>query len=61
VLKAIDEEEFLGFAYETDAQQILAEMRKRSKAFSRSVHPEEIRILRFGRFAARNWKEGGLG
>ena len=51
----------VGFEYETDAQQFLAEMRKRSEAFSLSVHPEKTRILRFGRFAARNRKERGLG
>ena len=51
----------VGFEYETDAKQFLAEMRKRSEAFSLSVHPEKTRILRFGRFAARNRKERGLG
>jgi len=51
----------VGFEYETDARQFLAEMRKRSEAFSLSVHPEKTRILRFGRFAARNRKERGLG
>src|ERR1017187_4724814 len=30
----------VGFEYETDAKQFLAEMRKRSEAFSLSVHPE---------------------
>ena len=50
----------VGFEYETDAQQFLAEMRERSEAFSLSVHPEKTR-LRFGRFAARNGKERGLG
>ena len=51
----------VGFEYETDARQFLAEMRKRSEAFSLSVHPEKTRILRFGRFAALNRKERGLG
>jgi group II intron reverse transcriptase/maturase len=51
----------VGFEYETDARQFLAEMRKRSEAFSLSVHPEKTRILRFGRFAAANRKERGLG
>ena len=51
----------VGFEYEADAKQFLAEMRKRSEAFSLSVHPEKTRILRFGRFAARNRKERGLG
>jgi hypothetical protein len=51
----------VGFEYEADAKQFLAEMRKRSEAFSLSVHPEKTRILRFGRFAALNRKERGLG
>jgi len=51
----------VGFEHETAARQFLAERRKRSEAFSLSVHPEKTRILRFGRFAARNRKERGLG
>jgi retron-type reverse transcriptase len=51
----------VGFEYEAEARRFLAEMRKRSEAFSLSIHPEKTRILRFGRFAASNRKEWGLG
>jgi RNA-directed DNA polymerase len=51
----------LGFEHESDAQRFLADMRKRSEAFSLALHPEKTRILRFGRFAALNRKERGQG
>jgi group II intron reverse transcriptase/maturase len=51
----------LGFQYESEAQRFLAEMRKRSEAFSLALHPEKTRIIRFGRFAALNRKERGQG
>jgi group II intron reverse transcriptase/maturase len=51
----------VGFEHEADAQQFLAEMRKRSEAFSLSIHPAKTRIIRFGRFAALNRKERGQG
>ena len=51
----------VGFEYEAEARRFLAEMRKRSEAFSLSIHPEKTRIIRFGRFAASNRKERGLG
>ena len=51
----------VGFEYEAEARRFLAEMRKRSEAFSLSIHPEKTRLIRFGRFAASNRKERGLG
>jgi len=51
----------LGFEYESDAKRFLADMRTRSEAFSLALHPEKTRIIRFGRFAALNRKERGLG
>jgi RNA-directed DNA polymerase len=50
----------LGFEYEADAKQFLADMRKRSEAFSLSLHPDKTRLFRFGRYAALNRKERGL-
>ena len=51
----------VGFEYEAEARRFLAEMRKRSEAFSLSIHPGKTRLIRFGRFAASNRKERGLG
>jgi len=51
----------VGFEYEAEARLFLAEMRKRSEAFSLSIHPGKTRLIRFGRFAASNRKERGLG
>jgi RNA-directed DNA polymerase len=51
----------LGFEYESDAQRFLVEMQKRSETFSLSLHPEKTRLIRFGRYAARNRKERGQG
>jgi group II intron reverse transcriptase/maturase len=51
----------LGFQHEADAKRFLADMRARSEAFGLSLHPDKTRLIRFGRFAARNRKERGLG
>ena len=51
----------LGFEYEADAKRFLADLRKRSEAFSLSLHPEKTRLIRFGRYAALNRAERGLG
>jgi hypothetical protein len=51
----------LGFEYEAEAKQFLAGMRARSEAFGLSLHPAKTRLIRFGRYAALNRKERGLG
>jgi RNA-directed DNA polymerase len=51
----------LGFEHEADAMRFLAAMRARSEAFGLSLHPGKTRVIRFGRFAAVNRKERGLG
>ena len=51
----------VGFEYEADAQQFLADMRARSEAFSLTLHPGKTRLIRFGRYAALNRRERGLG
>jgi group II intron reverse transcriptase/maturase len=51
----------VGFEYEAEAKRFLADLRKRSESFSLAVHPEKTRIIRFGRYAALNRKERGLG
>jgi len=51
----------LGFEYEDDAKRFLADMQARSKAFGLSLHPDKTRLIRFGRYAALNRRERGLG
>ena len=51
----------LGFEYEADAKRFLADMQARSEAFGLSLHPDKTRLIRFGRYAALNRRERGLG
>jgi RNA-directed DNA polymerase len=51
----------VGFQHKVDAQRFLDEMRKRLREFALSLHPEKTRLIEFGRFAARDRKERGLG
>jgi Reverse transcriptase (RNA-dependent DNA polymerase) len=51
----------LGFEHEADARRCLADLRKRAEAFALSLHPDKTRVIRFGRYAALNRKERGLG
>jgi group II intron reverse transcriptase/maturase len=51
----------LGFEHEVDARRCLADLRKRAEAFALSLHPDKTRLIRFGRYAALNRKERGLG
>jgi RNA-directed DNA polymerase len=51
----------VGFQHKVDAQRFLDEMRRRLREFALSLHPEKTRLIEFGRFAARDRKERGLG
>jgi RNA-directed DNA polymerase len=51
----------VGFQHEADARRFLDEMRARLAEFALSLHPEKTRLIEFGRFAAKNRKERGLG
>ena len=51
----------VGFQYEYDARRFLDEMRARLQEFALSLHPEKTRLIEFGRFAAKNRKQRGLG
>jgi group II intron reverse transcriptase/maturase len=51
----------VGFEREQDAKRFLTDMRARSEAFGLSLNPDKTRLIRFGRFAALNRKERGLG
>jgi RNA-directed DNA polymerase len=51
----------VGFEQETDARRFWDAMRDRLQGFSLSLHPEKTRLIEFGRRAAINRKQRGLG
>jgi RNA-directed DNA polymerase len=51
----------VGFEHRGDAKQFLRDLRERLAKFSLDLHPEKTRLIEFGRFAARNRSERGLG
>jgi len=51
----------VGFQHEADARRFLDEMRKRLHEFALSLHPDKTRLIEFGRFAAANREQRGLG
>jgi group II intron reverse transcriptase/maturase len=51
----------VGFEHETDARRFWDAMRDRLQEFSLSLHPEKTRLIEFGRLAAINRKQRGLG
>jgi RNA-directed DNA polymerase len=50
-----------GFQHEADARRFLDAMRLRFEQFSLALHPEKTRLLEFGRHAAANRMQRGLG
>jgi group II intron reverse transcriptase/maturase len=51
----------VGFQHEADARRFLDAMRERLGEFALSLHPDKTRLIEFGRFAAANRKQRGLG
>src|ERR1700726_3261894 len=51
----------VGFEHEGDARRFLDAMRDRLQEFSLSLHPKKTRLIEFGRHAANNRKQRGLG
>lgn len=51
----------VGFQHEVDARRFLDEMRTRLQEFALSLHPDKTRLIEFGRLAATNRKQRGLG
>ncbi len=51
----------VGFQHLGDAKQFLKELRLRFAKFNLELHPDKTRLIQFGRFAASNRKERGLG
>lgn len=50
-----------GFAQRADAERFEAEMRERLAKFALTLHPDKTRLIEFGRRAAENRRERGLG
>jgi RNA-directed DNA polymerase len=50
-----------GFEHEADARRFWDALRERLQEFSLSLHPEKTRLIEFGRQAANNRKQRGLG
>ena len=51
----------MGFQYEGEAKRFLSAMAERLARFGLKLHPEKTRLIAFGRFAAAQRKERGLG
>jgi len=51
----------LGFEHEADARRFLDAMRERLGAFKLSLHPDKTRLIAFGRHAAAERAQAGLG
>jgi RNA-directed DNA polymerase len=51
----------VGFEHRGDARQFLSDLRERFAKFALELHPDKTRLIEFGRYAAANRKERGLG
>lgn len=51
----------VGFQLKSDADRFLGELRERLRKFALELHPEKTRMVRFGRFAAKDRAERGDG
>jgi group II intron reverse transcriptase/maturase len=51
----------IGFQHETDARRFLDLLRERMGKFALALHPEKTRLIEFGRWAAANRRQRGLG
>ena len=51
----------VGFEHEVDARHFWEAMRSRFEQFSLALHPDKTRLLEFGRYAAVNRTQRGLG
>ncbi|MBX5100085.1 group II intron reverse transcriptase/maturase [Rhizobium lentis] len=50
----------IGFQHEGQAQRFLQALRERLAQFGLQLHPEKTRLIRFGRYAARQCRERGI-
>jgi group II intron reverse transcriptase/maturase len=51
----------VGFEHENDARRFLDALHTRLEKFALSLHPEKTRLIEFGRYAAQNRRQRGLG
>jgi RNA-directed DNA polymerase len=51
----------VGFEHEADARRFWDAMRERLQEFSLTLHPDKTRLIEFGRHAATNRRQRGLG
>lgn len=51
----------LGFEQRAEAERFLGQLRERLAKFGLELHPEKTRLIEFGRFAASNRNERGMG
>jgi RNA-directed DNA polymerase len=51
----------VGFEHEADARRFWEAMRERLREFSLTLHPDKTRLIEFGRHAARNREQRGVG
>jgi group II intron reverse transcriptase/maturase len=51
----------VGFEQKTDAERFLSELRERFQRFGLELHADKTRLIEFGRFAATNRRERGVG
>lgn len=51
----------VGFEYEQDARRFLDELRGRLAKDGLELHPDKMRLIEFGRYAARDRRRRGLG
>jgi RNA-directed DNA polymerase len=51
----------IGFQHESDARRFLDLLRERMGKFALALHPEKTRLIEFGRHAAANRRQRGLG
>jgi retron-type reverse transcriptase len=51
----------VGFESRMEAERFLKEFRERLAKFGLELHPEKTRLIQFGRFAAQNRKQRGMG
>jgi len=51
----------VGFQYRDDAERFLKDLEERMRTFALALHPTKTRLIEFGRFAALNRSERGVG
>ena len=61
ILVRYADDSVMGFQYEGEARRFLAAMRERLAKFKLELHPDKTRLIRFGRFAAQQCRERGMG